>query len=87
MMRDHNGNVVVYIGQPWCNPEGTLTGSSSERLVIQISLTENAFVDRKGFVIANITYKEYKKWRENYHGVPKKKEESFNRFEIMDLEE
>lgn len=86
-MRDHDGNIVVYIGQPWCHPEGILVGVKYDGLVIQTSQTKQACVDKKGFAIAHITYEEFKKWRENSPGTPKQEKKQINRFEIMDFEE
>ena len=84
-MIDHNGNVVVYIGQPWCNPEGTLVEEYSGRFVIQVG-DEKAIVSKEGYCIATISYEVFKLRKEGYHDVPKEKEELFDRFEIMDFE-
>ncbi len=85
-MRDNDGNVVVYIGQPWCNPVGTLVGEHNGKLIVQVGSRTKKTVNREGFTIAHITYEEYKKWKEDYHGVPKKKVVPIDRFEMMDFE-
>ena len=93
-MRDHDGNIVVYIGQPWCNPKGTLIGEKGDGLIIETIVPARpgervveVRVDKQGYSVAIIDYEKYKEWKEDFTGVPKKKEEPFNRFEIMDLEE
>lgn len=85
-MKDHDGNVLVYIGQPWCDPEGVLVGVKYDGLIIQTSQTEQILVDIKGFTISHITYEEFKKWKENFPGTPKQEKKQIDRFEIMDFE-
>ncbi len=92
-MRDLDGKIIVYIGQPWTNPEGTLVGSTNDSLLISVPSIPSGIVtskEKKGFAISHVSYEEYKKLRETLSGVLKKekkyREEKYNRFDILDFE-
>lgn len=93
-MRDHNGNIVVYIGQPWVNPEGVLAGSTSDSLLINVPSIPSGIVtsiEKEGFAVSCIPYEGFKKARETISGLLKKekdyREEEYDKFEIMDFDE
>lgn len=93
-MKDLNGNIIVYIGQPWVNPEGVLVGSTNDSLLISVPSIPSGIVtskEKNGFIVSNISYKEFKKARETISGILGKEkiyeEKEYDRFDIMDFDE
>lgn len=90
-MKDFNGNIIVYLGQPWVNPEGELVAYSDS--IFSIATPNDGIVDieKNGFIVSNISYKEFKKARETISGILGKEkiyeEKEYDRFDIMDFDE
>lgn len=98
-MKNSDGEILVYIGQPWIEPKGTLYCEEENSLVIRLApIVKEKYVrvSKKGFYIVPLmNYSQYSEWRKTVSGlppmdifeeVPEKEQTEFSRFELMDIE-
>lgn len=90
-MMDSDGNVVVYIGQPWNNPKGTLVEERGDNLIIDRHDSVRSNVSKAGFLVSHMPYEKYAEWKKDFSGLPKEikevPDEPFERFDIMDFDD
>ena len=87
-MKNENGEIVVYIGQPWYDPDGTLMRKEGKNLIIKGPGGVRKIPAQGFFVHPTISYQQYLEWKESSKGpLPEPSpQEDLDRFEMMEFD-